>query len=160
MMHTSEMLVEIARDAIIAAEFCFLATVGADGRPSLRLMQPFPPEEDLTIWFGTSPVSRKAADIRHNPQVAVGYHDAAGIAYVTLNGRARLVEDLAERQRRWRPDWQAFWRKGPEADNYILVEFTPQHIEMMSFSQGIAPDPYGLAAQVLARDEDGWHIVS
>ena len=49
-----EYLLEVAKATIRATAYCFLITLGDTGQAHARLMQPFAPEEDLTIWFGTS----------------------------------------------------------------------------------------------------------
>ena len=55
--------IEVARITIEPKDYCFLITQSESGRANARLMQPFKPEEDLTIWFGSSPRSRKVREI-------------------------------------------------------------------------------------------------
>jgi general stress protein 26 len=48
--------------------------------------------DEWTIWFLTSNASRKAADIRHDGRVTVGYQHDPDSAYVALVGDATIVE--------------------------------------------------------------------
>jgi len=45
-----DLLLDSAREIMTAARFCALATVGDSDAPSIREMDPFPPDEDMTVW--------------------------------------------------------------------------------------------------------------
>ena len=143
-----------ARETVEAAKYCFLITVDAAGEPQARLMEPLAPEADLTVWMGTKPDSRKVAQIRKNPRASLACYHAKGPDYVTLIGRARIVEDLAERRRRWRPGWEAFYPGGPEGKSYVLIELTPSRVEVISHTHTIAVDSPGPAMAV--REKGRW----
>src|SRR5512146_1466111 len=51
-----------AREIMAAQTYCALATPDEDGRPQIRTMNPFPPEEDMTVYMATSTSTRK---VRH-----------------------------------------------------------------------------------------------
>jgi general stress protein 26 len=65
-------------------------------------MDAFAPGEDLVVWLGTNPKSRKVAEIRHNNRVALYYFVATERSYVTITGIARLVNDPQEKAKRWK----------------------------------------------------------
>lgn len=137
-----DQLLQAAREVIAAARYCFFITNDSSGQPQARLMQQFPPGDDFTIWMGTNPRSRKVAQIRANPRAAVACSDADGPGYVTLTGRARLVDSLPERRKHWRSDWDAHFPGGPDGPNYILIEFLPGRLEIVSGRHkiGVAPN--------------------
>jgi general stress protein 26 len=87
----------IARNIMRTARYSFLITQGPQEHPNARLMEHFPPEADLTLWFGISPRSRKAAEIRANPQVTVAFQNEAENAYVVVKGSAEIIDDVAQR---------------------------------------------------------------
>lgn len=152
-------LLEVVRFTIEGTRYCFLATVGEEGAPHLRTMQPFTTEDDLTIRFGTSRGSRKVREIRKNPGVVLGFLDSVEMAYVALYGPASLEEDVRLRRRYWRDEWEAFWSEGPESEDYVLVRFVPERIELMNLTREIAPEPYGLRPAVLVRGGGGaWEV--
>lgn len=149
-------LMQAAREVIDASRYCFLITAESGGQPQARLMQQFPPEADLTIWMGTNPRSRKVAQIRANPRAAIACSDAEGPGYVTLTGRARIVESIAERRKRWRDDWDAHFPGGPAGPNYILIEFQPSRLEIVSGRHGIGAEPGTPRAPALVRQGGIW----
>lgn len=151
-------LVALALQTMRAVQYAFLITLGSSGEPHARLMQPFPPEDDLTIWFGASPRSRKVRDIADNPRVLVTYQQDAENAYLVVYGTAVVVDDLAERQRRWMDAWSAFFVGGPTGDDYVLLRVTPDRLEQMNFAKGVTPPPYGLQYANLVRGEGGWTV--
>ena len=103
---------EISRDSLLiyariivdSADSRVLVTVDEDGKPQARTMSPFPPEENWVIWLGTFPFSRKVKQIQNNPNVVVFYYDTKSYSYVSISGKARLVND---------PDLKAkYWKSG------------------------------------------------
>jgi general stress protein 26 len=154
---TADYWLEIARGTIEAAEYCFLITQGESDWANVRLMQPFKPKEDLTIWFGANPKSRKVREIGQNDQVAVSYENPREHAYVTLLGHARTESNVNERRKYWRQEWARFWPQGPESNDYVLIKFVPSRIELMNISRNVAPDARTKPA-VLVRVDEGWVI--
>jgi general stress protein 26 len=153
-----EQLLDLTKATLDVAQFCFLITQDETGQSCARLMQPFAPEPDLTIWFGTSPHSRKVREIQRDERVILGFAHAPEGAYVTLRGSASLETDVAQRQHYWRDAFAAFWPAGPAGDDYILVKFVPTRIEIMHIAQDVAPEPFGLRPVILDRTAAGWVI--
>ena len=154
-------VLDAARSTIAAARFCFLITLDSSGQPQARLMNPFDPEPDMTIWMGTNRKTRKVEQIRKNPRVTLAYPDIPGSGYVTLIGKARLVDSLEERRRRWKKEWADFYPGGPEGDTYLLIEFKPERIEVMSLAYKIASEPLAWKPAILEktysnRKEGSW----
>jgi general stress protein 26 len=153
---TAQFLLETAKSSMRTAEYCFLITLGKSGEANARLVQPFEPEADMTIWIGTWSKSRKVREIRQNNQVTLAFHDKDDTAYVTLLGSAHIESDINKKRTYWREEWVAFTPHGPEGEDYIVIKFIPTRIELMSFGSGVLPQPYGLKPAVLVRSEDSW----
>ena len=128
-----------ARDIMASAGTCALITVDTEGRPRVREMDPFPPEQDFTVWFGTNPRSRKVEQIRNNPKVTLYYLEENNAGYVTIYGNAQLVNDQEEKDVRWKEEWEAFYRN--RTDDYLLIKVTPEWMEVISYSHRIVGDP-------------------
>jgi general stress protein 26 len=154
----AEVLLETAISSMKSAEYCFLITLGDKGEANARLVQPFEPEEDMTIWVGTWSKSRKVEEIQKDSRVTLAFHDKESTAYVTLLGSAQIERDIHQKKKYWRQEWIGFLPQGPEGDEYLLVKFIPFRIELMSFSRGILPQPYGLKPAVAVRSEDLWVV--
>jgi general stress protein 26 len=151
-------ILEAARATMKAASNCFLITLDDSGQPQARLMAPFDPDSAMNVWLATNRKTRKVGQIRKNPRATLAYHDAAGQGYVTLIGKARLVEDLAERRRRWKPGWREFYPGGPEGADYLLIQFITERIEVMSISRHVADAPQGWQPAILVRQGEGWRM--
>jgi general stress protein 26 len=131
-------LIATAREIMETARYCALITVDSKGRTHARTMDPFPPDENMLVWFGTNPRSRKVAEIRGNRRVVLYYFDRESAAYVTISGFARLVNDSKEKARRWKDEWKAFY---PDRDKgYLLIAVTPNELEIVSEKKGIVGD--------------------
>jgi len=137
--NADQLLIEAAKEIISAAGTCALITVDNEGVPRVRAMDPFAPEENLTIWFGTNSRSRKVDQIKKNPLVTLYYLDSDASGYVIINGRAHLVNDPEEKEKRWKAEWEAFYPD--KVKDYLLIEVTPIWMEVLSPPRGISADP-------------------
>lgn len=134
-----EQLLTTAREIMATARYAALITTGANGRINARTMDPFPPAADMVIWFGTNPRSRKVRELRRNPRVTIYYFDPVAQAYVSIQGTARLVNDPAEKARRWKDEWKDFY---PDRENsYLLIAVKPERLEVINVKTGLTGDP-------------------
>ncbi len=132
-------LISAAKDIMNTANTCALITLDEKGLPRVRAMDPFAPESDLTVWFGTNRNSRKVLQIKNDPRVTLYYlaNDASG--YVTIHGVARLVNDPLELENRWKEEWEAFYPD--RSTDYLLIKVSPLWMEVISYPHGITGDP-------------------
>ncbi len=150
-------VLEAAREVMKTARYCFLVTLDEAGKMHARVMDPFLPTDDMTVWMGTNANTRKVSQIRKDPRATLAYYDATTMGYVTLVGTARMVDDLEARREYWKPEWAEFYPNGPTADDYILIEFAPSRIEVMSFAHDVmGSGVFGPA--VLKRKASGWSL--
>jgi general stress protein 26 len=119
-------------------------------------MEPFPPEPDLTVWFGTNPKTRKVRAIRRDARATLAYASANGDGYLTLVGNARIVDDPAEKSKRWKPGWKDFYEDNAAGSDYVLIECTPARIEIISVTYNLGMDPRAFEPAVLARSGSEW----
>lgn len=131
-------LVAAAREIMGAQTYCALVTLDETGRPQVRTMNPFPPEDDMTVWFATNTRSRKVREMRRDPRVTLYYADhAKATGYVALSGRAVLTEDMQEILKRKRAYWdQAF----PGLKNLVLVKVVPERLDVLNYKAGTQAD--------------------
>ena len=140
-------IVAAAREIMAAQTYCALITLDESGRPQVRTMNPFPPEDDMAVWMATNTRSRKIQQIRKDPRVTLYYSNhGTAIGYVAINGRAELTDDAAEIQKRKRAYWdQAF----PGLKNLTLIKVVPERIEVINYKAGLHNDPETFAAPAL-----------
>lgn len=140
-------LLGIAREVVEGAAFVSLATVDEEGYPAVRAMDPLPPDDDWVVWLATNPGSRKVNQLRARPRVALHYLAEGVPAYVTLIGRARLVDDPEMKARHWKESWTPFY---PDRDqSVLLIEVTPIRLEVVSEAHGAPGDPETWRAHVV-----------
>ncbi len=132
-------LKETARKIMTSAGTCTLITVDENNRPRAREMDAFPVENDFTVWFGTNSNSRKVQQIKNNTWVTLYYLDTDRSGYVMIYGKGQIVDDVAEKENRWKTSWEAFYPNREE--NYTLIKVIPEWMEVLSEKYGISSNP-------------------
>lgn len=132
-------LMNAAREIMAASGTCTLITLDENDQPMVRIMDPFPPASDFTVWFGTNAKSRKVTQIKNNPTVTLYYADSDNSGYIVIHGKAQLVDDQNEKKKRWKDEWKDFYPNRPEG--YLLIKVSPEWMEVLSYSRGITGDP-------------------
>ncbi len=132
-------LIIAAREIMTSARTCALITLDQEGRPRVREMDPFLPESDFTVWFGTNPKSRKVAQIKKDPRVTLYYLESDASGYVMIHGIAQIVNNQKEKEKRWKAEWESFYPNKPE--DYILIKVSPEWMEVISYTRGVVGDP-------------------
>jgi general stress protein 26 len=125
-------IIAAARDVMTSARYATLATIGDGGQPQARIMDPMVPDKEMTIWLGTTPLSRKVGEILKNGRVTLLYFDTKGLEYVTVLGTADVVTDKAEKAKHWKAEWSAFYKEGAKGDDFVLIRVKPSRIEVVS----------------------------
>jgi len=128
-----------AREIMTSAQTCALITLDKEGRPRVRVMDPFIPESDFTVWLGTNSNSRKVDQIKNDPRVTLYYLEDGASGYVMIHGTAYLVDDPKEKEKRWKPQWEAFYPD--DREGYLLIKIIPEWLEVISYPHGITGDP-------------------
>lgn len=128
-----------ARAIISSASTCALITLDENNIPMVRTMDPFQPESDFTIWFGTNSKSRKVKQLKNNPTVTLYYPEKNNSGYVVIHGKAQLVDDPKEKEKHWKPEWENFYPN--KSDSYLLIKVVPKWMEVLNIPQSIMGDP-------------------
>jgi general stress protein 26 len=138
---TPAQILDTARDLMLAARYCTFVTVDEEGQPRARVVDPFPPEADMTVWMATKATTRKVAQIRKNPRATLLCFDGTKKGYMTLLGTATVVDDPAEKAKRWKPEWKEFYEDENRSPDYILLRLKPTRLEVLSPAHGLGNDP-------------------
>ncbi len=132
-------LIAGARELIATQKYCALITLDETGAPSVRTMNPFPPEDDMTVWIATNDRSRKVREIRRDPRVTLYYSDhQQALGYVSIAGRAVLVDDMKEITKRKRAYWDTAF---PGLKHLVLIKVDPERLDILYYKKGILADP-------------------
>jgi general stress protein 26 len=134
-------VIAAARDIMLAARYCTLVTNGPDGQPQARIVDPFQPDPDWTIFIATNPLTRKVADIRRDSRVTLLYFVPATSEYVTVVGTAVLDTDARRKAEHWKPEWAGLYKDQNRGDDYQLLRVKASRLEVVSVKRGINNDP-------------------
>ena len=129
------LLMKSAKEIMNSTGTCALITQDEKGVSRVRMMDPFTPEEDLTLWFGTNPKSRKTTQIKNNNNVTVYYRDKDDSGYVMIYGKAELIHNQKSKNKYWKNTWKSFYPNKKES--YVLIKVTPIRMEIVSPKRNI-----------------------
>lgn len=108
-------------DLIKDAHSALLVNVAADGTLDSRPMGCLQKEFDGTLWFLSFLHSQKMNEIRNDDKVLVSYARASAFEYVSLSGRARVVDDRRKIKELWREGLRVWFPKGPDDPELALI---------------------------------------
>ena len=148
--NTENQLKSAAQEIMLASKSCALITQDENGISRVRTMDPFTPEADFVVWFGTNSNSSKVEHIKNNPNVTLYYLNPDNTGYVTIQGTAEVVNDPQEKESRWKEEWKNFYPNRPEG--YLLIKVSPKWMEVVSEKHGIIGDSISWKAQRVTFD--------
>jgi general stress protein 26 len=151
-----EALFDVAKQIMSAAGCASLVTIDESGLPSSRPVRTFPSDDELTkITVPTDSNSRKTVQARNDSRVILSYVDTPSRGYVTVTGNAVLNDRREDKEAIWVDPFLAFWPDGPESKSFLLIEVTPERLELRSFTQGVAEEPTRWTPVTLERTGTG-----
>ena len=129
------------RDVMQKARYCTFVTIGSDGHPQARIVDPLAPDAGFVSFIATNPLSRKVKELERDSRATLSCFDAASSSYVTLIGKGTIVTDAAEKVRRWKEEWTPFYPGGATGPAVTLIRLAPIRLELVSVSRGLVGDP-------------------
>ena len=133
-------IVAAAKAIIQETRYCTLVTLGPDGQPQARVVDPFPPDSDLTIWIATNPLTRKVQDIQRDPRVTLLCFNPGTFEYVAILGKAVPDTEAGHKAAHWKESWAALYKNQNHGDDYLLLRMTPFRLEVVSARRGLSND--------------------
>jgi len=141
---------ELAKDIRIA----MLTTMDGEGHHISRPMAQQEVEFDGDLWFFAERQSRKVAHIaRHNE---VGVTLSSNDTWISIEGEAEIVDDLAKKKELWN-QWVAAWfTNGPEDPAVVLIKVSAHGAEYWDTPGGrVASAISFVKAKVTGKPYDG-----
>ena len=129
----------IAKEIMTNAKNCALVTIDSLGVTHVRVMDPFLPDENFTVWMATNPKSLKVRQIQNNETVTLFYFDQKTGSYVTLQGTASIVNNQAKKDVFWKKEWKDFYKN--RTTDYTLIRFRPNNAKIISEKYQLLGDP-------------------
>ena len=111
-------------------DIAMLTTVGKQGylvsRPLSTQKSSF---DGRRVWFFTEADSPKIAEIRRNAKVNLAYASKDKNTYVSVAGHASINRDRAKIEELWSDALKAFFPKGKDDPNLVLLEVEVRTVE-------------------------------
>jgi general stress protein 26 len=98
-----------------------LITVRKDGSFDSRLMGCVQREFDGRLWFLILKDSPKSLDVERNQHALVSYTRPSSGEFVSISGRARLIDNSAQVHAFWSEALRVWFPDGPESSNLALL---------------------------------------
>lgn len=117
-------------DILSIPQLTSCATMTLEGKPWVRYVVTVS-DEEMNIRFATLLESRKAEQIRHNPEVHMtcGVNSLSEMSpYLQIQGRARISTAEEDRHGFWNDKLRSVF-EGPDDPNYCVVIVEPYRIE-------------------------------
>jgi general stress protein 26 len=115
-------------------DFAVLSTRTDDGAIAARPMSNNRQVEfDGDTYFFTLDETRSVADIKRNPEVGLSYQGKSGALgmkpfFITLEGRAELIQDKARFAEHWTKDLDAWFKQGIDTPGLTLIKVAAQRL--------------------------------
>lgn len=107
-----------------------MTTVDDQGNLVSRPMAALQMDEDGTIWFFTKRTSPKVDQIDNNQhRVNLSFSDVGDANYVSISGTADELDDRAKIDELWNPQAKAWFPKGKDDPELILLKVHTQMAE-------------------------------
>ena len=120
------------------AYFATLITLDANNQPRARVLETFEPDNNFVIWMGTNPKSRKVQQINDNATATLHFFDKNQMGYVSLMGKAYMVNNDSIKSIIWKDGWERFYPDRKK--DYILIKFVPKVLEFIGIVKGFTGD--------------------
>ena len=118
-------------------------------------------EFDGELWFFTSRQTHKAEEIEKDNRVNVSYSDPDDNRYVSLSGTAQIVDDREKIEELWSATYLAWFPKGLEDPNLVLLNVSVEHAEYWDATSSTLVEAFGLLKALVTgeRAGGGEHVV-
>lgn len=111
-------------------DIAMLTTVGKGGRLVSRPLSTQSATYDgERVWFFSEGDSPKVGEIRRQPNVNVAYASKDANTYLSVAGKARINRDRSRIEQFWNDALKAFFPKGKDDPNLVLIEVDIETIE-------------------------------
>lgn len=110
-------------------ETAMLVTADTDGTLRSRPMGTQQIESDGDLWFFTGKNSSKTHAIEHDQHVNISYSSPKDNRYVSVSGRAEIIEDKKKIEELWNPMLKAWFPEGIDDPNITLIKVNVEQAE-------------------------------
>jgi general stress protein 26 len=141
-------------ELIADVEIAMLTTRRSDGRLVSRPLRTVDAGRtfDGTLWFFVHASSHKADEIAADPQVNLAYASPTRNTYISVSGRAKLVENRAKVAELWSPALELYFAGGRADRDLVLLRVDVDGAEFWDGPAGWLGQALNLASGVLTGE--------
>ncbi len=148
---TKQEKIEKVRDLIKGIKIAMLTTVNqSDGSLHSRPMGTQEVEFDGDLWFFTHSDSHMVSEIKNDHAVNVSYGDDP--RYVSVSGKAQVVNDKAKMKELWNPIYKVWFPDGLDDPTLCLLKVSVQKAEYWDTPGGLVQTIIGFAEGLINKD--------
>lgn len=115
------------RDILADFDAAMLITRDPDGHPRARPMAIADRSKEGDLWFVTGSESGKMSEIEQDPWVAVTMQSSN--TYLSITGRAEIVDDRGQIEKLWSPLMKAWFPRGKDDPRLVVLRFVGERAE-------------------------------
>lgn len=149
----NEKNIEILKTKIEEVRICLFTTLSQKDEFSSRPMATAKVEEDGSIWFFTNEYSLKSKEISKENEVTLGYSNPSDNTYITVNGKAELVDDRVRKEAYFSAPVKAWFPDGVDDPRLILIKVTPAAAEYWDGSSSKVVVVYNMLKAIVTGEE-------
>lgn len=142
------------RELIKDIDIAMLTTLDAEGSLRSRPMGTQKTEFDGDLWFFTSMDTGMVSEILRDNRVNVSYAASGKDKYVSVSGRALLLNDRAKMEELWSPVYKAYFPDGLDDPNLRLLKIDVEKAEYWEMSGGLIATVIAFAKGLAGQDPD------
>ncbi len=141
------------KEKVEKVKVAMLVTEQQNGNLRSRPMYTNKIEDDGVLWFFTSDESDKADVIEHeNRKVNLAYADPDSNTYISVSGKAEIVEDKAKMKELWNPSLKAWFADGLDTPDISLLKVTAEKAEYWDVTSSKMVQLYAFAKAVITGE--------
>ena len=133
-------------------EVAMMTTHDPDGSLVSRPMWNGDADENGDLWFFTRLHSPKTSTIGRDAHVNLAYADPKGQNYVSLSGKAEVVQDRATIDAKWQESLKTWFPSGKDDPEVALIRVCPDKGEFWDSPNSTLVHLYGYAKATLTGE--------
>ncbi len=126
---------QIVKDIVNSTRICMLCTLDDQGALYARPMATQRIDDDLTVYFFTRSDSEKVSEIKGDSDVNLSYSKPGSNNYLSIAGKASLIDDMSLKRELWNPMSKAWFPDGVESDKLQVIKVDASKAEFWNASE-------------------------
>jgi len=120
----TEEKIKRAMNLIETSRTCIFANTDDNGKPQAKAFLKTRANGLKEIWICTNTSSKRAAQVKKNPEAAMYFYNENTFEGLMLSGTAEIIYDDAKRKEFWWDNMTMYYPLGPTDPDYALLRFT------------------------------------